>query len=87
MIAPTPQQVRELIARANTHLDADESANLSHANGIELLRALEATVGVNEALVENLQIVTDTLAYLKGENWETIKSARAALALAKGGAQ
>jgi len=35
-------------------------------------------------LYEALKIVTNTLVYLKGEDWETIRSARAVMAKARG---
>lgn len=36
-------------------------------------------------LLRNLKIVTDTLAHLQGENWQTITNARAAILQAAGG--
>ena len=49
------QDAIRLIATANAHLDASEQSILSHANGLELLRALEASEAQNADLVAALR--------------------------------
>lgn len=41
-------RAKALIRTANEHLDADDRCRLSHDNGVQLLRALEALVAAIE---------------------------------------
>ena len=71
----TPARLAELLRGR-----VAESSIADLVSIIERFRALEAE---NARLREALVSVTNTLAYLQGEDWETIKKARAALQPAK----